>query len=205
MRRTTKGRPYHHGDLAAALVDTAVELIAERGVTGFSLAEASRRLGVTVAAPYRHFADRDDLLAAVATKAARELMAGVRAEADGAAAPADRLAAAARGYVRFAAANRALFQALFAAGLDKGDRPELEEAAKPLVEEFFFRPAARLFDGGRDAGENLALAVLATAHGHATLLLDGAFGAGEEAVEHTARRTHAAALGLVSGREALRS
>lgn len=127
-----KRRPYHRGDLAAALVDTAVELIAERGMAGFSLAEASRRLGVTVAAPYRHFADRDALLAAVATKAAGELTIGVRTEAGGATEPADRLAAAARGYVRFAAANRALFQALFAAGLDKRDRPELDRAARPL-------------------------------------------------------------------------
>ena len=68
-RRSVPGGRYHHGDLKAALVDGAVELIAERGVRGFSLAELSRRLGVTVAAPYRHFADRDELLAAVAVRA----------------------------------------------------------------------------------------------------------------------------------------
>jgi AcrR family transcriptional regulator len=64
-------KPYHHGDLKAALLDGAVELIAQRGVRGFSVAELSRRLGVTVAAPYRHFADRDELLAAVAVRALR--------------------------------------------------------------------------------------------------------------------------------------
>jgi AcrR family transcriptional regulator len=53
-----KGGRYHHGDLRSALVDAAIAVIAERGVRGFSLAEATRRLGVTTAAPYRHFAAR---------------------------------------------------------------------------------------------------------------------------------------------------
>ena len=69
MPRSGKGGRYHHGDLRAALIDTAVELIGERGVREFSLAEASRRLGVAVSAPYAHFADREDLLAAVAVRA----------------------------------------------------------------------------------------------------------------------------------------
>ncbi|MFD0468381.1 hypothetical protein ACFQ0B_08775 [Nonomuraea thailandensis] len=51
MPRTTRRDSYHHGDLRAALIDTAMELIAEQGVQGFSLAEASRRLGVAVSAP----------------------------------------------------------------------------------------------------------------------------------------------------------
>ncbi len=63
-----KGGRYHHGDLRSALVDAAIGVIAERGVRDFSMAEASRRLGVTTAAPYRHFADRDELLAAVAAR-----------------------------------------------------------------------------------------------------------------------------------------
>ena len=63
-----RGR-HHHGDLRSALVDAAIGVIAERSLRGFSLAEASRRLGVTTTAPYRLFADRDDLLAAVAARA----------------------------------------------------------------------------------------------------------------------------------------
>src|SRR5262249_41231933 len=66
---TARTKPYHHGDLKAALIDGAVDLIVERGVRRFSLAELSRRLGVTVAAPYRHFASRDELLVAVAVRA----------------------------------------------------------------------------------------------------------------------------------------
>ena len=59
-------RPYHHGNLKEALLAAAVEAIAESGPRGFTLREAARRAGVSHNAPYRHFRDRDDLLAAVA-------------------------------------------------------------------------------------------------------------------------------------------
>ncbi|GAA1688773.1 TetR/AcrR family transcriptional regulator [Fodinicola feengrottensis] len=202
MKRAVKRGQYHHGDLAAALIDTAVDLIAERGVAGFSLAEASRRLGVTVAAPYRHFADRDALLAAVAAQAATQLAAAVAAQTHGLTTPTERLAAGAQAYVRFAATHRALFQALFAAGLDKATRPELEKAAAPLVEALC-QPTDTLCGGGPDSGKDLTLAVLATYHGHATLLLDGAFGPGEDAVTDAANRAVSATLALVAGRDAL--
>src|ERR671912_280040 len=64
---------YHHGDLRAALVAAALELVAEKGVAGLSVAEAARRAGVSSAAPYRHFAGRSALLSAAATAAGREL------------------------------------------------------------------------------------------------------------------------------------
>src|ERR1700691_5841341 len=99
-----KGGRYHHGDLRSALVEAAIGVIAERGVRGFSMAEASRRLGVTTAAPYRHFADRDALLAAVAPRALTVFAAMLSAAADAAAeadavdTPAQRLAAMAGAY-----------------------------------------------------------------------------------------------------------
>ena len=88
MPQQGKAGRYHHGDLRTALIDAAVSLIAERGVRGFSLAEASRRVGVSSAAPYRHFADRDDLLAAVGVRAL-ETFASMVAE-EGKAEPARR-------------------------------------------------------------------------------------------------------------------
>src|SRR5689334_13710180 len=60
---------YHHGSLREALVIGALELVAERGVSGLSVAEAARRAGVSSAAPYRHFASRAALLSAAATTA----------------------------------------------------------------------------------------------------------------------------------------
>ena len=200
MGTAKKGR-YHHGELRAALIDAAIELIGQRGVRGFSLAEASRRLGVTVAAPYKHFADRDALLAAVAVRASEVLAAAVAAEVADAVEPADQLAAAARGYVRCAATNRALFQALFGAGLDKSRHPEIDQAAQPVADAFL-TPARAL--AGADDAHDLTLAVVAVAHGHATLLLDGAFGPGPEAVDHAARRAAAVTRAVVQGRAAIR-
>src|ERR1700689_4054670 len=95
---TARRERYHHGDLRSALIETAVELLGERGLEAFSMAEASRRLGVAASAPYRHFADRDALLAAVALRAAGLLAEQLDRYAT-AGTPAERLAAAARAYV----------------------------------------------------------------------------------------------------------
>jgi AcrR family transcriptional regulator len=189
-----KKERYHHGDLRGALIDTAIELIAERGIAGFSMAEASRRLDVTVAAPYRHFADRDELLTAVAARAAQELAAALAAGTEQIEDPAEQLAGACRAYVRFAADRRALFQALFVAGLDKTGHPELEAASRPVADAFYV-PAQALCEG--EAAERLTVAVGATAHGHAMLLVDKAFSSAAEAAD----RAGAAALALVQGRE----
>src|ERR1700689_4360329 len=147
MPRAGKGGRYHHGDLRAALIDPAVELIGERGLRDFSLAEASRRLGVAVSAPYAHFADRDELLAAVAVHAYGLCYAEIAPEMGRFQAPADRLTAMARGYVRFAAANRPLVGVLYEAGLDKARYPEIEAAERPLPEAFMVCVRAISGDG----------------------------------------------------------
>ena len=190
-----RGR-YHHGDLAAALVDAAIEVIGERGVREFSMAEASRRLGVAVSAPYAHFADRNDLLAAVAVRAYQQFYAAVVPAAEAGLAPADRLAAMARGYVRFAAANRPLFEVLYEAGLDKTRHPEIEAAEQPIDDAFMTCVNAISGGPGPAAGE-LALALEATAHGHAMLLLDGGQQPTAEDVERTAERAARAARALI--------
>jgi AcrR family transcriptional regulator len=200
---------YHHGDLRAALIDVAVELIAERGVRDFSLAEASRRLGVTVAAPYRHFADRDELLAAVAVRALETLGDALAGAVTGSEPPERRLASIAGGYVRFAWAHRALFETLFGSGIDKDRFPEVRLAAEPVETAF---TSYVLMICGDDAGAAAALAgaVLAAAHGYATLLLDGTAAGrdpGEDsavsAVEVSAAAAERAVLALVQGRSAL--
>ena len=192
---------YHHGDLRAALIETAVELLGERGVEAFSMAEASRRLGVAASAPYRHFADRDALLAAVAVRAAELLVDQLdRQVAPGP--PAQRLAAAARTYVRFAFSHRPLFQALAGSGLDKDRHPEIGRAAQTIGAAFIV-PSAELVNGDETAAARLALAIVATAHGHAMLMLDSTFGTGHHAVETAAEQVAAAALALIAGREAL--
>src|SRR6266852_9798457 len=95
-------RAYHHGNLREALLQGAVRVIAELGPTAFTLREVARRAGVSHNAPYRHFRDKDALLAAVATQGFRELTqamveaAGQRPDA------LDRLKRAGLGYVTFA-------------------------------------------------------------------------------------------------------
>jgi AcrR family transcriptional regulator len=136
MARPGRGGRYHHGDLRAALIDTAVEIIGERGVRGFSLAEASRRLGVASSAPYAHFADRDDFLAAVAVHGYEIFNTRFLPEMDQFPDPAERLAAGVRAYVRFAGTHRSLFEVIFVAGLDKAGHPEVKAAEKPFQDAY---------------------------------------------------------------------
>ena len=196
-----RGR-YHHGDLAAALVDAAIEVIGERGVHGFSMAEASRRLGVAVSAPYAHFADRDDLLAAVAVRACEVFYREILQEIGQARDPADRLAAIARCYVRFAGFNRPLFEVLFTGRIDKRGHPEVEEAERPLNDTLL--ECVRAVSGEDPlSSDDLATAAEAAAHGHAMMLLDGDFGDGDAAIEDAAQRASAATLALIEGRRLL--
>jgi len=197
-RRPGKGGRYHHGDLRAALVDAAIELIAERGVRGFSLAEASRRVGVTAAAPYRHFADRDELLAAVAVRALNVFAAMLAAVAPDTDPPARRLAAMAGAYVRFAAEQRPLFDTLFSSGIDKSRYPELQRAWEPV--DAFLSVVGEICEGDAAAADDLAAAVEATAHGHAALLMDGEYGEAPDAVRVAADRAARATLALIAGR-----
>jgi AcrR family transcriptional regulator len=97
-------RTYHHGDLRRALVSEAADLMAASGPHGVTLREVARRAGVSQAAPYRHFASKEALLAAVAEESFAGLaraLAGVRRA--GGREAADRLRGLAKAYVRFAA------------------------------------------------------------------------------------------------------
>jgi AcrR family transcriptional regulator len=178
---------YHHGDLKAALIDGAIELIAERGVRGFSLAELSRRAGVTVAAPYRHFADRDELLAAVGVRALHAFRQALTADIDAGDPPERRAAAMVRGYVVFAAEQRALFEVLFDANLDKGRFPELRQAWEP-VDDLLETGIGALCPDDPDL---------------AVVLGDASYGDAPGAVQDVAGRAANAALALIAGRAAL--
>lgn len=168
-------RAYHHGDLRAALVEGALDLIAETGVEGFSVAEAARRLGVSAAAPYRHFPDRESLLAAAASVATRRLTDRIRTAAAGHPGdPVERLAATAGAYSRFVIERRAGFDLIFTPGLQDKHGGELREAIRELMDELL-RLAAAASTGDVQAGLDLMEQHTALAHGYATLQLGGAF------------------------------
>jgi AcrR family transcriptional regulator len=159
---------YHHGDLRAALVDAALELLEESGESALSLRAVARRAGVSPAAPYRHYADREALVSAVAAVGYREL-----AERLGAAHPApstpDQLADVAVAYVRFALDRPALFRIMFGEPCDRDNDERV--AATEAVSIYLREIVARCFPGSDP--EALAPAIWALVHGLAFLFLDG--------------------------------
>jgi AcrR family transcriptional regulator len=194
---------YHHGDLPAALVEAALALIEENGVHGFSVAEAARRTGVSISAPYRHFADRDELLAACAIAACEELRQRFDNALSGHETPADELAAASAAYVRFAAERRPMFEALFGAGLEKARYPKLEEAAATVLSPISDVARKLAPANEEEAGAILVQALTSLAQGYATMLLEGSFGEPPEAVDLASERAAAATAALLRGRSLL--
>ncbi|MEU6242270.1 helix-turn-helix domain-containing protein [Streptomyces sp. NPDC047024] len=163
---------YHHGDLKATLVTTALDVIAEQGVGALSVAEVARRAGVSSAAPYRHFASRKDLLIACAIAAAHRLTGELRAACAGVGDPGDPVeatAAAAAAYTRFAAEHGSGFDLIYAEELRDAGSQELMEAGRGVMDVLL--PAA-LAVTGEDAKSALQLLErqVAAAHGYATLL-----------------------------------
>lgn len=173
VRMTT--RPYHHGNLRSALLDAAEEMVRERGVNELSLRELAREVGVSHAAPRRHFPDRQALLDALAEAGFKRLGAELRA-ARQAAGPdfVDRLHALAAAYVRFATGDSALLELMFA-GKHREGAAVLEEAA-----EWAFSVLLELIEQGQAEGfleegdpEPVGLLLFATVQGIAALLSGG--------------------------------
>ncbi|MEU6449761.1 TetR/AcrR family transcriptional regulator [Streptomyces sp. NPDC046979] len=159
---------YHHGDLRAACLRAARELLEEDGSAALSLRAVARRAGVSATAPYRHYADREALVSAVAAEGYRELSQHL-AEAHPAPSTPDELAAVAVAYVQFALEHPALFRAMFAEPCD----PTSEErvAATAAISEYV-RSIVRATFPGVDA-DALSTTVWALVHGLAFLHLDG--------------------------------
>jgi AcrR family transcriptional regulator len=170
---------YHHGNLREALVDAARNLIAERGPAGFTLVEAARRASVSPAAPYRHFKDRDALVAEVCRRGFEEFNrrlseAWVGADLD----PEAGFRRMGQAYLAFAHAEPGYYSAMFAPGPVRTKNP-LHQAA---LDSFAALQAAiaRLTDG-RPAPEGLSLLayqIWALTHGIATLAAAGFLGSG---------------------------
>lgn len=142
-QKDTDRRGYHHGNLRQALVDAVLDLIEKHGPSGFSFSEAARAAGVSPAAPYRHFKDRDALIAEVAEKGFERLADKLEAAFDtGGPSPMRAFEAVTAAYLDFAAKERAFFLAMFQAGppdsdevLKAGDRAfdVLRRACEGLV------------------------------------------------------------------------
>lgn len=123
-------RSYHHGNLREALVAAALDLIDEKGPNGFSFAEAARAVGVSAAAPYRHFPDRDALIAEVARRGFERFAEALeRAWNGGEPSPLSSFEAVSHAYLTFAREDRAYYTAMFDSALPGGADPALDAAA----------------------------------------------------------------------------
>ncbi|MCA9519905.1 MAG: TetR/AcrR family transcriptional regulator [Myxococcales bacterium] len=180
--RTKKSTPkrsgtYHHGNLRQALIDATLEVIDEVGHRNLSLRDVARRAGVSTAAPYRHFASREALLAQVAEEGYRmmsESIEGAIAACDGDSL--DRLREVGVGYVLFANANRARYAVMFSEEL-------VDKSAYPATEAAAARSFAYLLEGIRacqaegrivpDDPRRVALAAWSAIHGLSSLISAG--------------------------------
>jgi AcrR family transcriptional regulator len=176
---------YHHGDLPAACVRAALELLEEGGTAELSLRAVARRAGVAASAPYRHYADRDALMSAVAAVGYREL-AEFLAAAHPAPSTPDALAAVAVAYVQFALRRPALFRVMFGEPCDRDSAERV--AATEAISAYVAAIVRRAFPGADP--DALATAVWALVHGLAFLHLDGKLDASDPAAV-TARVTAA--------------
>jgi AcrR family transcriptional regulator len=159
---------YHHGDLRAALVRAAIELLEESGATALSLRAVARRAGVSPAAPYRHYADREGLVSAVAAVGYRELAERLAAAHPSPSTP-EQLASVAIGYVQFALERPALFRIMFG---EPCDRDNDERVAATAAVSLYVRGIVERSFPDADA-QSLATAIWALVHGLAFLHLDG--------------------------------
>ena len=175
-----KRRSYHHGNLREALIEAALRLIREKGPAGFTIAEAARAAGVSPAAPYRHFRDRDALMADVATRGFEAFAAALtKAWDQGRPSPRAALVRAGGAYLAFAREHTATYTAMFESGLDISAYPALaaaNDAAFAVLRGACDALIATLPAGRRPPGLMMALHVWSLSHGIASL-----FGRGDAA------------------------
>jgi len=192
-RSTSQERPYHHGDLPRAIVAAALEILTETQSHEFSLRELARRAGVSHNAPYKHFADKQELLAAVSAAGFEALTKRMGVEAAKASSPRTQLMALLRAYIRYGVGNPALYRLMFGGYLSgpNDGRPAIERAAAETAKALL----AGLIRNGAlgkaipDTPRNerkVAGAILACwslVHGLTQLIADGLVGPGKKSEE----------------------
>ena len=175
---TDPRKPYHHGSLRSALIEASIALAREGGPDRVVLREAARAAGVSHSAAYRHFADREALLAEVASFARNELAAQMRRRVNRAKDPRRRLRAVGTAYIDFALAEPGLFRTAFTSHPATSTGREAASRTTAIADPFDVldqvldeAQAAGLLDPRRRPGAEIA--AWSAVHGLAGLLLDG--------------------------------
>ena len=170
-------RGYHHGNLKEALIRAALDLIAKKGPAGFTFAEAARWAGVSPAAPYRHYRDRDELLSDVARRGFDLFEAALkRAWDDGRPDPSAAFDRLGKAYLEFARTEPAYYSAMFEAGIPIDDDPDLRAAGDRAFG--VLRVAVETLVAGMPAANRppvmmMALHIWSLSHGIASLFARG--------------------------------
>ena len=165
---------YHHGNLKEALVQAALDLIAQKGPGGFTFAEAARSAGVSPAAPYRHFRDRDELIASIAQQGFEQFEAQLMAAwNDGQPDTPTAFQRVGKAYLAFARENPAYYSAMFESGVPLESNPGLllaGERAFAVIRAASERLAAMAPPGvPRPPALMMALHIWSMSHGIASL------------------------------------
>jgi len=174
-------RGYHHGNLKEALLQAALGLIAEKGAAGFTFADAARMAGVSPAAPYRHFRDRDELLSSIAQRGFEQFEALLtQAWDDGRPDTVTAFERVGKAYLAFARNEPAFYSAMFESGIPVDANPTLmaaSERAFAIIRAAAERLAALAPPGmPRPPALMMALHIWSMSHGVASL-----FGRGDAA------------------------
>ena len=169
-----RGQAYHHGDLRRTLVDAALAIVEKSGLGALSLRDLARSVGVSHAAPYRHFPSREALLVELAIEGFVGLDAEMRADAARATTTIERFVAIGRGYVRYAVAHPGHFRVMFSSELHDDAAPALVAAGEPALRTLVDAVAAAQAEGLVGDGDPRALAVPAWSmvHGLSMLIID---------------------------------
>ena len=172
-----KKRTYHHGDLKNALIKAGVEILAKDGVSGLSLRKVAMKAGVSHAAPYAHFADKQALIAAISTEGFRQLyerVSGVAEEHQNQ--PEKQLVEAAWAYVQFAMDDPDRFKVMFSGVLEKEkEYPDFVTESQRNFQLVKMIVEANQASGRLRSGDSalVALSVWGIIHGFILLLLEG--------------------------------
>jgi AcrR family transcriptional regulator len=170
-------RGYHHGNLREALIGAALDLISQKGPAGFTFAEAARQAGVSPAAPYRHFRDRDALMADVARQGFERFAQRLAAAwNDGRPSPLAALERLGHAYLGFAREEPAYFSAMFESGVPVATHRDLQEAsdrAFAVLRGASEAVVAALPPAKRPPALMMALHIWSLSHGIASLFARG--------------------------------